>query len=308
MKKIKKISSLILILVLASAFFTGCANKSDETVVFIPQNLDNGGYWDKLSDKLQTAIEGNGYSYKEMGSEEWDSKKQADVIKEAIKEKADVIILAPVSNEVSNLFDAIKEANSNDIPIILIDTDINRDLLASDDAEVVTYVGVDNYDSGKKIAYKVADNLDNNSQVAVLDGSADSLNGVERCDGFSDGINKKGLELVARVNTSWSVDEGYTNTKLILDAYPDIKALFVVNSNVYKGVVKAVQESGKSIITATFDCDDVTEQALNDGILLCTFNQSSENMAKSVVDVLNKLDEGKNVDSVTKSEGEIVTK
>ena len=307
MKRICKLFSFVIVFALTVSIIAGCAGIKSNTVVFIPQLLGDE-YWNNLSDKLQKEIEAGGYDYKQMGPDEWDSKKQAEVIKQAVKEKSHAIVLAPVSNEVSNLFDAIKEANKAKIPVILIDTDIDRNLLASDGVEITTFVGVDNYDSGKEIADKVAENLVNNSQVAIVDGSTDSLNGVYRCDGFADGIKNKGMNIVSRITTSWSEDEAYTNTKLLLEAYPDIKAIFTVNSNVYKGAIKAITESGKSIITATFDCDDTTKKGFDEDLLLCTFNQSAENMSKSVAEVLKDLDNGKTVDSITKSKGELITK
>ena len=313
MKIIKKLNSLMLIAVILCTFFIGCGNtnttmNNNKEIVFIPQNFDDAGYWDDLSNKLQKEIEGNGYSYKKMGADDWDSEKQSAILKQAIDENPFAIVLSPVSLDVANLFDGIKKANDKNIPIILIDTDIDRQLLDSDNAEVLTYIGIDNYEAGKEIADKISQSLDKNSEVAILDGSMDSFNGTIRSNGFEDEINEKGMNVVARVSTSWSSEEGYTNTKLLLEAYPDTKAIFAVNNTVYEGVYKAIEESGKTIKTATFDCNDLTDEALKNGTLICTYDQSGENAAKTLVDVLRKVEKGEKIDDVTISKGELISK
>lgn len=304
--RIKRLISFLIMIILCSSFFIGCNIKKNKNVIFVPQMIDDGGYWSNISESLQKKIEQRGYEYKMMGSEEWDSKKQAESLMEAVNEKPGAIVLAPIGD--TDLFQAIKEANKKDIPIILIDSDIDRDLLESYEINVTTYVGPSNYDGGSIVAEKLSENLEKGSKVAIIGGRVDSENGESRCSGFKDTIIKNGMNVVVELSTDWSDWEAYANTKLILQVNPDIEAIFAVNNNVCKGVNQAVEELNMSVITATFDSDDDILKGIEQGTVICTFDQNNEGMAESVAEVVNKLYDGKKADSITISEGKLITK
>lgn len=304
--KINKYISVLLIVVFSTFLFAGCKSSSEKKVIFIPQMLNGGEYWDNISSNLQNEIESLGYEYELMGADEWSAQKQCEVIKEAVNMNVTAIVLAPVGT--SDLFPAFKEANKAGVPIILIDTDIDRNLLASADTAVATFVGASNYEGGKMVADRLAQELESGSKVAILSGGVDSANGESRCQGFNDEISAKGMNVVANLTSGWSEEEGYANAKLLLKAYPDLKAVFAVNSTVYKGVEKASEEYGIPVYGGVFDCDDDALKSIEEGKLICIFDQNSEGMAKSVAEVVNKLASGETVESVTTSEGKMISK
>lgn len=304
--KINKWISLLLVIIVSSVFLIGCKANGKNTVVFIPQILNNGEYWDNISNSIKQEAENQGYNYKVLGSEEWSEEKQSEVILNAIKEKADVIILAPIGT--TGLFDAIKEANKANIPIILVDTDINRELIESYGAYISTYIGIDNYAGGEQIGNIVINKLPKGAEVAVLTGNVNSGNGDERCQGFYDVAVKNEMKVVAELSTQWNADDGYEKAKLIFEAYPNIKGVFAVNSEVYAGINKAAKEKNMSIIGGTFDCNDATMKLINEGELECSFDQNIEAIGKNVIEVVNKLMSGETVDKVTVTEGKIITR
>lgn len=304
--RIKRIFSILLMLILSTMLLTSCKMNKKQNVIFVPQMIDNGGYWSGISESLENQIQSKGYEYKMMGSDLWDSKKQAESLMEAVNQKPDAIVLAPIGN--TDLFEAIKEANKKNIPIILIDSDIDRDLLASYDIHITTFVGPSNYEGGKMIAERLSKELEKGSDVAIIGGRVDSENGESRCSGFKDEINAQGMNVKAQVSTDWSTAEGYLNAKLILQTYPEVKAIFAVNNNVYKGVEQASDELGISILGGTFDYDDDILNSIESGKLICTFDQNNDGMAESVADVIDKLLSGNTVDEITISEGKVIDK
>ncbi|MBE6072443.1 MAG: sugar ABC transporter substrate-binding protein [Clostridium butyricum] len=304
--RINKVISLILFMILATFMLIGCKTTSQKTVAFIPQMLDNGEYWDGLNNSLKSEVEKQGYIYELRGSEEWGADKQAEIIETAISENVDVIIIAPAG--VDPLFPAIKKANDANIPIILIDCDIDRELLSSYGAKVTTFVGASNYDGGQEVGNMISEKLPKGSEVAILAGSVDSVNGESRCDGFNDAVIKNGMNVVAKLSTDWSADSGYKGAKLILQSHPNLKAIFTVNGAVYEGAKQAAEELDIKFLAGTFDCDETILKNISDGDILCTFDQNSQGMAESVAEVINKLFAGDPVDDVTTSEGKLITK
>lgn len=231
----RKYISIVLMILFTSITLSSCGiNKGSKTIIFIPKALECGEYWENINNNIKKASEDAGYNFKRMGSKEWDATKQAEVIKEAVKEKPCAIVLGPVDD--APLFEAIKEANKSNIPIILVDSDIDRELLESDDAYVTTFVGASNYDGGVQVADKIAEKLSSGDKVAILSNGADGANAEERCAGFRHEISKKGMNVVAEAATNWSIEMGYEKAKLLFDAYPDLKAVFAVNGPVYDGM------------------------------------------------------------------------
>lgn len=301
-----KIISLVLFIILATFMLMGCKTTSQKTVVFVSQMLEQGKYWDDINNTLKSEVEKQGYIYKREGAEEWGADKQAKIVETAISEKADAIIIAPVGTV--ELFPVIKKANDANIPIILIDSDIDRELLSSYGVKVTTFVGINNYYGGEQVGNMISEKLPKGSKVAILAGDADSVNGEIRCDGFKDAAIKNGMNVVAKLSTDWSVEEGYESAKLMLQSYPDLKAIFAVNNAVYKGGKQAAEEYGLEILAGTFDCEEDTLKNISDGDLLCTFDQNIEEIAKSVAEVINKSFSGDTVDDITNSEGKLITK
>lgn len=77
---------------------------------------------------------------------------------------------------------------------------------------------------------------------------------------------------------------------------------------IYKGFSKAADEFNIPVYGATFDCDDITNEYMKDGNLLCTFDQNMEGTAKAIVDAVNKLSSGTKVDENINSGGILLTK
>lgn len=304
--RINKVISLVLFIILVTFMLIGCKTTSQKTVVFIPQMLDNGEYWDNINNSLKSEVEKQGYIYKLEGPEEWGADKQAKIIENVISENVDAIIIAPTGTE--PLFPAIKKANDADIPIILIDSDIDIELLSSYGAKVATFVGADNYYGGQQVGDMISEKLPKGSKVAILGGEVDSANGESRCDGFNDAVIKNGMNVVAKLSTDWSADSGYEGAKLILQSYPDLKAIFTVNGAVYEGAKQASEECEIEFLAGTFDYDEITLKNISDGDILCTFDQNTQGMAESVAEVINKLFAGDTVDEFTNSEGKLITK
>lgn len=305
MKVNKGISLLLMTMLLCMQFFlVGCGSVGGEKkIVFITQKINNGEHFDNISKAFEKTLTKEGYSYEYTGPEEWGADLQAEVIIDVLKSKPEAIIIAPVVGD--ELYEAIREANKAGVPVILIDTDLNRELLEAARVKVDTFVGIDNYEGGKLVADKVSETLEKGSKVAIVGGGVETPTGEERCRGFKDEITAKGMEVVGRFTTNWSEEEGYERGKVFLTAHPDIKMVFAANSSILKGIVRAAEEKNISIQGATFERDAITDEYKDKGILLCTYDQNIEGLAEKVSEVIKKIKSGEKLENVTVSEGKL---
>lgn len=304
--RMKKLAVLMLVTALSVVTFTGCANNSKKTIGFLPKQLDGVEYWESMQTGIEKEATTLGYSVVTKDSKTGDTDEQKELMNEMIKDKVDAIILAPCS--VTELVPQIKEANQANIPVILVDTDVDRGLLASDKANVATYVGIDNYAGGELVGNTVASKLPKGSQVAILAGGIGETGSDERCQGFKDAVTKAGMNVVADLSTDWSANDGYIKAEFILKAYPDVKGMFTVNSTVNDGAYQASKDLGKKLVMGTFDIDVDTMKSINAGELQCTLSQDSDSMTKAAVDTVNILLAGKSAKSYTVSGAKLITK
>lgn len=304
--RFKKFISGILICMLSLMVFSfaGCSkSKSGKKVVFVKQESVNA-YFDGMSEIFKKQIEAAGYSYEDVGTEEWGTSFQAELFKEVVDTKPAAIIVAPLLGE--DMYNAFRYANEKDVPIILVDTDIDRELLASAKAKVSAFVGVDNYEGGKMAADYIAGKIPEGSKVAIISGPIASANSENRCDGFRDQIRAKGMEVAGELTADWNEVEGYSRGKLILEAHPEIKAVFTANSSIFKGISKAAEELGITLYGATFDKDDTAEELINEGKLLFVFDQNLEGVGKAIVEAVDQLSAGKELEPFINSGGTVI--
>ncbi|MBE6050784.1 MAG: sugar ABC transporter substrate-binding protein [Clostridium sp.] len=308
--KLNRFISLLLIsiLVVMMSFFVGCSKEGNsKKIIFVMQQKENGDFFNSLNDNLEKTLTESGYSYENLCPEQWGANYQSKVIEEAIESKPEAILLAPVIG--NQLYGAIEKANKANIPIILLDTNLDRELLAAARISVSTFIGIDNYKGGKMVADKVSEGLEKGSKVAIVGGGVTAFNGEERCKGFEDEIKSKGMNVVGKTTTDWSDTEGYQRGKLILTVNPDVKLVFTANSSILKGFMKAANELGiTSIKGATFEKDSITDEYMKNGILLCTYDQNIKGISKTVYDVIKKIESGEKLEEVTNSEGILCTK
>lgn len=304
MVKIKKLYICMLILNLAAIIFSGCSNNSNKTIGFIPKG--DSTYWATTKDNIDKTASKDGFQViAKAPKSESDYKNQKEIMQDMIKNKVGAILLAPCS--VTELIPDIKEANNKGIPVVLIDTDVDRDLLAIEKAKVETFVGTDNYTGGKLIGERTVKKTEGKGNVAILGGIVGQTNGEARCKGFEDAVKSAGMNVVASVATNWTKEDGYTKAKTLLLAYPDIKSIFAANDDIAHGVLEAIKELDRKVLIETFDTSDETINNINDGEIDATVSQHPEIMAENSVEAVKSIISGNKVDSLIHTNLELIT-
>lgn len=302
--KIKKMYIYLFLLNFMAITFLGCSNSTSKVIAFIPKG--DSTYWTMVKENINKTASENGFQVESKATDsESDYKKQKEIMQEMIKDKVSAILLAPCS--VTELIPDIKEANKKGIPVVLIDTDVDKELLEIENAEVETFVGTDNYAGGKLIGERAVKKTDGKGNVAILNGIIGQIGGEARCKGFEDTVKSAGMNVVASVATNWSKDDGYNKAKTLLLAYPDLKIIFAANDDIAQGVLEAMKELNRNILIETFDTSDETIADINKREIDATVNQHPEIMAKNSVEAVKTILNGNKVDSSIYTNLELIT-
>ncbi len=168
--------------------------------------------------------------------------KQIADIKTLLAKGVDVLIVAPLNS--SGLEPAFDAAAAKGVPVITVD----RELDAGFCKNWVTFIGSDFLEQGHRAAKAMDAATGGKANVAILLGSSGNNVTTNRTKGFVDEIKASapGLKVVAKQTGDFARDKGQSVTEQLLQANPDIDAIYAENDEMGLGAVTAIQGLGKT--------------------------------------------------------------
>src|SRR5580692_4687629 len=166
---------------------------------------------------------------------------QTSQVDNFITQKVDMILISPF--EASPLTPVVARAIKAGIPVIELD----RKTVGDPGKDYTAFIGGDNYkialEAGKYVADKL---LPGGGEAAVLEGLPSSTPAVERLNGFKDGVKGNGkVQVVAEQAADWLPDKAQTAFSAMLQAHPNIKAVYASNDMMAAGARLAAKGAGK---------------------------------------------------------------
>ncbi|TVT51852.1 substrate-binding domain-containing protein [Amycolatopsis rhizosphaerae] len=182
----------------------------------------------------------------------------------------------------------LQQAKAQKIPVVAFDSGVDSDV-------PVTTVATDNKAAAAEAAKHLAQQLGGQGKVAMVVHDQTSLSGKDRRDGFLDWMrrNAPGITVLPPQYGGGDQLESANITKSILQANPDLKGIYASNEGSAIGVIKGVQESGRSGITiAGFDSGKAQIDAINGGVESGAVTQDPVDMGRQLVDAALKAIKG----------------
>ena len=169
--------------------------------------------------------------------------KQVTDIKGMIAQGVQALIVAPLNS--TGLDPALQAARAKNIPVITIDRKLSAPATACKD--YVTFIGSDFLKQGERAAQQLVKATNGQGKVAVLLGASGNDVTNDRTKGFTDYLtsNAKGLQIVAQQTADFTREKGQSVTEQLLQAHPEITAIYAENDEMALGAVTAVQGAGK---------------------------------------------------------------
>ena len=194
--------------------------------------------------------------------------KQLSQVEDLITRKPDLLLLAPVDSDV--LVSAVEAAHKANIPVITIDRTVNSD-------KVLTFIGVDDVAGGRAAGEYVVERLNGKGNVIMLEGVMGSSAQRDRAQGFEEIISQyEGIKLLAKQTANFNRVEGMNVTENLLQAHPDVDAIFAQNDEMALGALRAIEAAQKQgkIIVVGFDADPEAKDAVRLGEMDATVEGS----------------------------------
>lgn len=295
----KKIVSVLLMLLLVVGMLAGCSKpattEAPAPAPEAPAVKKVGLVLSTLNNPFFVTLkEGAEAKAKELGIElivldsQNDPAKDMANVEDLVTKGVSLILLNPTDSDA--VVNAVKAANAAKIPVITIDR-------AANGGEVVAHVASDNIAGGKMAADFINEKLAGKGKVVELQGIAGTSAARDRGQGFNDELKTfAGLKVVAAQPADFDRTKGLNVMENILQAQPDIQAVFAHNDEMALGAVQAIEASGKKIMVVGFDAVDDAVKAVNDGKMAATVAQQPTLIGALGVETADKVLKGEKVE------------
>jgi ribose transport system substrate-binding protein len=324
----KKIIGIVLILALTLPFIVGCGSTATTTTA-APAGTTTAGTTTagsgSLKDKKVTLVlknnvnpfwvrveEGAREGAKDLGINltvlspmtNDNNEEQMQLVEQAIVDKSDVIIIAPADSR--GILPAARKATDAGIPVI----DLNSKF-AGDDMFWDTFVGLDNVDIGKQTMTRLAELLNGEGEIIMLEGVAGTESSSGRIAGAEEILkNYPNIKVVAKQAADWSRAKGMNVVQNLLPAYPNLKAVYSVNDEMAMGAIQALESANRleGVLVTGADANADARQAIKDGKLTFSLDTNPFAQGYDSVQAAKDLLEGKKVEDFIKTEVKIIDK
>jgi len=166
--------------------------------------------------------------------------KQVTDIQGMINQGVQLLIVAPLNSD--GLQPAFDAAKAKKIPVVTVD----RLVTATACTDYLTFIGSDFVSQGKRAADQMIKQTGGNGKVAILLGSSGNNVTTDRTSGFVDQLKTaSGLQIVAQQTANFARTDGQTVMASLLQAHPEITAVYAENDEMGIGAVTAIQSAGK---------------------------------------------------------------
>ena len=218
--------------------------------------------------------------------------KQVRDIEDLIARDVDVLIINPYDSDA--IVPSVLEANRAGIPVITVTRPSNA-------GEVVQHLDVKNAFGGNLVGAAVAANLDGVGNVVVLEGIPGAPSAAERQAGFLDVIDVfEGIEVLASQTAHYAREEGATVMEDLLQAHPDIDAVYAHNDEMALGAVRAIESAGRTGIQVFgFDAIPDAIDAIEVGSMVATIKQQPDLQMTMAVETAWEIIQGTPTDEIS---------
>ena len=214
-----------------------------------------------------------------------DSATQSNQLANAAASGTGVVIINPTDSDA--MAPAVQQLVDEKIPVVAVDRAVNN-------AEVSSYIASDNVGGGKQAAKALSEAIHGEGEILVLQGKTGSSASRERGQGFDEGLkDSPNIKVVAKQTAEFERVKGLDVTTNLLQAHPNVKAIFAENDEMALGAIEALgSKAGKDVKVIGFDGAEDALKAIKDGRMYASIAQQPVKMAEQAVIEASKLLKG----------------
>lgn len=183
---------------------------------------------------------------------------QINIIDAVLADNPTVLCLSAIDMQSCNA--QLETAQENGIPVVIIDSGVENNLIASACA-------TNNYNAGAEAAKKMSEAIGNIGEVAVMAHQATAQSSIDRVKGFTEEMMNHHPDIKI-IETSYESEDKTVKEIVsgVLKDHPDLSGYFGTNENMAVGVMDAMQETENDKVKLIgFDSGETQQKAVKDG-------------------------------------------
>jgi len=277
---------------------TSVSAMAQDSLALVVSTLNNP-FFVTLKEGAEAKASELGYKLLVLDSQNDPAKELANV-EDVLNKNIKLMMINPTDSDAVR--SAIKAANRKDIPVVTLDR-------GASSGKVVSHIASDNVQGGEMAGQLIIDTLKGKGKVVELQGVPGTSAARDRGEGFNKAIKTaSGIEVVASQTADFDRTKGLNVMENILQAQPEINAVFAHNDEMALGAIKAIEAAKRDIVVVGFDGTDDAVKAVNDGELLATVAQQAGMIGSMGVEVADKILKGESVPEYTPVALKVITK
>lgn len=313
----KRLLSVLLIMVMATALFAGCAQEEpkketttatetattteteteapaeEQLVVGYATKSSTSPFWVILNNGAEQAAKDYGVELIALGPpKENDIVGQLSVIEDLINRGVDSLVVAPADSV--GVAPAVDKAMGNGMPVIAVDTTIEG--VVPDG-----FVATNNYNAAQIAAEWMAAELDGKGNVVLLNGMMAQGSGKERYEGFADYMeaNHPDINIVFSQDCAWEDEKALKAMEDAMAANEQIDGVFVGWDGAALAAHRALTEAGRidQTLICGFDAYPQSLKYMKEGTFEANIAQDPYKMGYVAVENAVKLARGEEIES-----------
>lgn len=275
----KKTSLMFAALTLAMPLFAAPAQAAGgHGLVTIIVNDPANPYWFTEGKVAAAEAKKLGYTTNVAGSK-GDTNTESQLIDTAITNKSVAIILDPAN--ASGSIGAVKKAIAANIPVFLVNAEINQEGLAK--AQLVS----NNAQGAALGAQQWVKDIGSKANYVELLGAPSDNNAATRSNGYHAVLSQyPDLKREGSQVANWDRTQGFNAMQSLLQAHPDVTGVISGNDEMALGAIAALKQAGKlsQVKVGGFDGSPAAVDAVKAGELQYTVLQPVATFAAKAVD------------------------
>ena len=274
----------------------GGSGSADQPYIAIVSKGFQHQFWQavKKGAEQEAAKEGARITF-EGPATETEVEAQMNMLTTALAKSPDAIGFAALDSKAAAPL--LDQAKADGIPVIAFDSGVESDI-------PLTTASTDNKAAAAEAAKHMAELLGNKGKVAMVVHDQTSRSGIDRRDGFIEWMKANAPDITLLPVQYGAGDQAKSAdiTKSIIAANPDVAGIFGSNEGSAIGVIKGVQESGKTGIKIIgFDSTQAQIDAITNGVEAGAITQNpigmGEELVKAAMKAINGEDLPKTIDT-----------
>ena len=257
----------VVVLFAALAFLASACNRGGDSaassgkprIALVLKTLNSPFFNDMQRGAQEAASRLNVDLVVQAAEREIDVERQMQIVENLLQTGVKALCLTPSGSR--EVVPAVVKANRASIPVVIVDTRLDKAAADEAGAKIVSFIGSDNYEGGRIAAKFIVEKTGGKANVAVLEGIPGHETGDSRLRGFKDGIkDSPGVRIVASQPANWERDQGFNVFQNMLQAHPDIDSVFACSDLMALGAIEAIAANKTgSIRVVGFDAVEDTQ-------------------------------------------------